>query len=100
MASSSSSCQSFPSFDSSTMCRFQKSLNSFKHSGYVLELAFPNDKIPPALLLKAGLCERIAFPIAAQFWTPVFQPRAGHPALSALPMLMPKAAMHEDNFLA
>jgi hypothetical protein len=64
----------------------------------VFGLALPDDQAIPTAILKGPEVSRVSSPVARQFRPPVFASASRHTAFAACSVLVPKAAMNEDNF--
>ena len=62
-----------------------------------LDLALPYDKDAPAERLKRRFSLSIPLHVAGKLWKPVLRARPRHVSVPAASMLMPKAAVHQDN---
>src|SRR5205085_2816238 len=82
------------------MSASEKLLYRSRYGCDVLQLAFPDDKHLPPLLLKESPVRCIADLISFELYGPVVEPRTGYPAFPAIRVLMPEASVGEDNLLA
>ena len=81
------------------MSASKKPLYRFRYGCEVFQLAFPDDKHLPPLLLKESPVRGITDLISFELYGPVVEPRIGYPAFPAIRVLMPEAVVGEDNLL-
>jgi hypothetical protein len=67
--------------------------------GGITELAFPKDQCPPTEMFQSTKAFPVSFDVPRKFRCPVALPAARHLAFWAPLMLVPKAAVHKDDFL-
>jgi hypothetical protein len=60
-------------------------------------LAIPNHRYLPSQPPQAALIDNVSSDISGELWHPVFAVRPGLGTVSAVPMLMPKTTMNENN---